>query len=153
MFGTNGCGVYVNNYVKAIKMGIRISVCFWKSPLIYSIFGSFLAARKEIVWLSPTPTSALDKSLILSGQKAKSIQSEKEKRYRCQSMNVPLLPGCGDILLWPGPAVLRPHDQADERWDQACLRLDITEAEGDRGLRSQPCQAQIQVQSFLSCEV
>ena len=49
-------------------MGTRISVCF---------FGSFLAARKEIVWLSPTQTSALDKILILSGQKAKPIQLEK----------------------------------------------------------------------------
>ena len=67
-------------------MGIKISVCSWKSPLIHSIFGSFLATRKEIVWLSPTQTSALDKILIPSRQKAKPIQSEKEKRYRYQSM-------------------------------------------------------------------
>ena len=80
----------MKNYVRAIKMGIRISVCF---------FGSFLAARKEIVWLSPTQTSALDKILILSRQKAKPIQLEKEKRYRCQSFYVFSLPGCGDFLL------------------------------------------------------
>ena len=54
--------------------------------MVHSIFGNFFATRKEIVWLSPTQTSALDKILILSRQKAKPIQSEKEKRYRYQSM-------------------------------------------------------------------